>query len=252
MLIVNVLLFGPIGLTIGAVQMAWIPFWAAGIVNGVGHYWGYRNYDCSDAATNLVPWGIIIGGEELHNNHHAFATSAKLSSKWYEFDIGWMYIRILEILGLAKAKKTIPQPRFEARNVIDTHTLEAIITHRYDVMTRYMKSLRSIYAEEVEKLRKTHSALADGDRFSRFKRWLTRGENAQPAGDDAELESVLAHSSRLATVHTMRQELIALWARSTASSEQLLKQLQDWCARAESSGIKQLQEFAMRLKTYAI
>jgi stearoyl-CoA desaturase (delta-9 desaturase) len=252
MLITNVILFGPLGLTIWAVQMAWIPIWAAGVVNGLGHYWGYRNYDCSDAATNISPWGILIGGEELHNNHHAFATSAKLSSKWYEFDIGWMYIRILEIMGLAKAKKTIPQPRFQARDVVDTQTLEAIITHRYDVMTRYMKSLRSIYAEEVEKLRTSHVALADGDRYQRFKRWLSRSENAQPASDDAEMASVLAHSSRLETVHTMRQELIALWARSTASSEQLLKQLQDWCARAESSGIKQLQDFSRRLKTYAV
>ena len=252
MLVTNVLLFGPLGLTIWAVQMAWIPIWAAGVVNGIGHYWGYRNYDCTDAATNLSPWGIIIGGEELHNNHHAFATSAKLSSKWYEFDIGWMYIRILEICGLAKAKRTIPQPRFEARTVVDTQTLEAIITHRYDVMTRYMRSLRSIYAEEVEKLRSSHASLADGDSYKRFKHWLARSENAQPASDDAEMESVLAHSSRLEMVHTMRQELIALWARSTASSEQLLKQLQDWCARAESSGIKQLQDFSMRLKTYAI
>jgi stearoyl-CoA desaturase (delta-9 desaturase) len=252
MLVINVVLFGPLGLTIWAVQMAWIPIWAAGVVNGIGHYWGYRNYDCVDAATNVSPWGIIIGGEELHNNHHAFATSAKLSSKWYEFDIGWMYIRILEIMGLAKAKKTIPQPRFKARDVVDTQTLEAIITHRYDVMTRYMKSLRSIYAEEIEKLRTSHTALADGDRYHRFKRWLSRGENAQPTSYDAEMESVLAQSSRLETVHTMRHELIALWARSTASSEQLLKQLQDWCARAESSGIKQLQDFSMRLKTYAV
>ena len=252
MLITNVILFGPLGLTIWAVQMAWIPIWAAGVVNGLGHYWGYRNYDCTDAATNISPWGILIGGEELHNNHHAFATSAKLSSKWYEFDIGWMYIRILEIMGLAKAKKTIPQPRFQARDVVDTQTLEAIITHRYDVMTRYMKSLRSIYAEEVEKLRTSHVALADGDRYQRFKRWLSRSENAQPTSDDAEMASMLSHSSRLETVHTMRQELTALWARSTASSEQLLKQLQDWCARAESSGIKQLQDFSRRLKTYAV
>jgi stearoyl-CoA desaturase (Delta-9 desaturase) len=136
--------------------------------------------------------------------------------------------------------------------VVDTQTLEAIITHRYDVMTRYMKSLRSIYAEEVEKLRASNAALADSERYQRFKRWLNRSENAQPTSDDAEMASMLSHSSRLETVHTMRQELTALWARSTASSEQLLKQLQDWCARAEASGIKQLQDFSMRLKSYAI
>jgi len=110
MLVINVILFGPIGLTIWAVQMLWIPIWAAGVINGIGHYFGYRNFDCADASTNIVPWGILIGGEELHNNHHSFATSAKLSAKWYEFDIGWMYIRILEMLGLAKVRKVIPMP----------------------------------------------------------------------------------------------------------------------------------------------
>lgn len=148
MLVIDLVAFGPLGLTIWAVQMAWIPFWAAGVVNGVGHFWGYRNYDCDDASRNLLPWGILIGGEELHNNHHSFATSAKLSAKWYEFDIGWMYIRLLELLGLAKVKKTIPRPRFgEVKPVPDLDTLQAIVTHRYDVMTRYVRSLREVFVE---------------------------------------------------------------------------------------------------------
>jgi stearoyl-CoA desaturase (delta-9 desaturase) len=242
MLVINVLLFGPLGLTIWAVQMAWIPIWAAA--------WSMASATTGAIATTTASMQhqhFTVGHPHRRRRtaqqSPRVRDSAKLSSKWYEFDIGWMYIRILEILGLAKAKKTIPQPRFEARNVVDTQTLEAIITHRYDVMTRYMKSLRSIYAEEIEKLRTSNAALADGDRYHRFKRWLSRGENAQPTSYDAEMESVLAHSSRLETVHTMRHELIALWARSTASSEQLLKQLQDWCARAESSGIKQVAGF---------
>ncbi len=89
--------------------MAWIPITAAGIINGLGHWWGYRNFEAADASTNISPWGIIIGGEELHNNHHTYPTSAKLSVKPYEFDIGWVYIRVLEMMGLAKVRKTPPK-----------------------------------------------------------------------------------------------------------------------------------------------
>ncbi|MFP5406683.1 MAG: acyl-CoA desaturase, partial [Gammaproteobacteria bacterium] len=141
MLAIDVLLFGAIGLTVWAVQMLWIPVWAAGVVNGLGHARGYRNFDCPDAATNLVPWGILIGGEELHNNHHTFASSAKLSVKWYEFDIGWMYIRILSFLRLASVRRTVPKPKLvEARHVIDLATVQAVVAHRYDVMAHYARS----------------------------------------------------------------------------------------------------------------
>lgn len=249
MFFIDLTLFGPIGLTIWAVQMAWIPFWAAGVVNGIGHYWGYRNYNCADAATNLVPWGIIIGGEELHNNHHAFATSAKLSSKWYEFDIGWMYIRILQMLGMAKPKKTIPTPKFGlARSVPDGDMLQAIITHRYDVMTRYLRSLKQTYHDEIEQLRARHSGtftLKAGE-----LRRLILSDNLQ-ASEAAQRQAALEHSERLATLESMREELNALWARSTASKDQLLLQLRDWVERAERSGIAQLQEFAQRLRCYA-
>ena len=246
MLVIDVLLFGAVGLTIWAVQMAWIPFWAAGVVNGVGHFWGYRNYDCADAATNLVPWGILIGGEELHNNHHSFATSAKLSARWYEFDIGWMYIRILEILGLAKAKKVIPTPRFcEARKTPDLEMLQAIITHRYDVMTRYMSSIKQLYREELDKLKSA------GVEPRKLRRLVLSNKEKLAEGDRLRLERALDHSKRLATVVSMRAELAGLWARSSASSEQLLQQLQDWVHRAEQSGIAQLQEFSGRLRCYA-
>ena len=246
MLVIDVVLFGAVGLTIWAVQMAWIPFWAAGVVNGVGHFWGYRNYDCADAATNLVPWGILIGGEELHNNHHSFATSAKLSARWYEFDIGWMYIRILEILGLAKAKKVIPTPRFcEARKTPDLEMLQAIITHRYDVMTRYMSSIKQLYREELDKLKSA------GVEPRKLRRLVLSNKEKLAEGDRLRLERALDHSKRLATVVSMRAELAALWARSSASSEQLLQQLQDWVHRAEQSGIAQLQEFSGRLRCYA-
>jgi stearoyl-CoA desaturase (delta-9 desaturase) len=249
MLIINLVLFGAIGLTIWAVQMMWIPFFAAGVINGVGHFWGYRNFNCTDASTNLVPWGILIGGEELHNNHHSFATSAKLSAKWYEFDIGWMYIRLLQCVGLAKPKKVIPTPRFGlARSVPDGEMLQAIITHRYDVMTRYMRALSATYLEEVEALRARHA-----ETFKLKARELRRLiQSDDLCAEAAEQRKVaLAHSERLALLESMRAELNALWARSTASKDQLLKQLHDWVERAERSGIAQLQEFSQRLRCYA-
>jgi stearoyl-CoA desaturase (delta-9 desaturase) len=250
MLVIDLVLFGPIGLTIWAVQMMWIPVWAAGVVNGLGHYVGYRNFDCNDAATNLVPWGILIGGEELHNNHHSFATSAKLSAKWYEFDIGWMYIRILDMLGLATIKKVIPSPKFvEAKVMPDLETLQAIITHRYDVMTRYVASLKQMCSDEIDRV-----AAAHGRNFNprALRRWVLSGEGRNLADDDRRrFEGVLKDSAVLATIASMRQELAGIWARSSASREQLLKQLHDWIVRAEQSGIQQLQEFSFRLRQYA-
>jgi stearoyl-CoA desaturase (delta-9 desaturase) len=250
MLVIDAIAFGAMGLTIWAVQMAWIPFWAAGVVNGVGHFWGYRNYDCADASRNILPWGILIGGEELHNNHHSFATSAKLSSKWYEFDIGWMYIRLLEILGLAKVRKTIPQPRFgEVKAEPDLDTLEAIVTHRYDVMTRYVRSLRQVFVDEARRLEAAHG-LALSARS--LRRWVLAGEKGGLREEEQrKLEVAVAKSPALHTVIAMRAELAALWSRSSASREQLLVQLQDWVVRAERSGILPLQEFSLRLRRYA-
>ena len=250
MLVLDLVAFGPLGLTIWAVQMAWIPFWAAGVVNGVGHFWGYRNYDCEDASRNLLPWGILIGGEELHNNHHSFATSAKLSAKWYEFDIGWMYIRLLELLGLAKVKKTIPRPRFgEAKAVPDLDTLQAIVTHRYDVMTCYVRSLRAVFADEARRLREAHGLALSA---RRLRRWVLGGElRGLDEAQRRQLEQAVEASSALRTVAAMRDELATLWSRSNASREQLLAQLQDWVARAERSGIRQLEEFSLRLRSYA-
>ena len=251
MLVIDVIVFGAMGLTIWAVQMAWIPFWAAGVVNGIGHYWGYRNYDCADASRNISPWGILVGGEELHNNHHSFATSAKLSSRWYEFDIGWMYIRILEMLGLAKVKKTIPTPRFaKAKQVPDFDTLQAVVTHRYDVMTRYVGSLKRVCAQETKRLKSVH-----GDRVDAraLRRWVLSGEDAGLADEQRrQLQAVVQQSPALSTLMSMREELSAIWARSNASREQLLAQLQDWVLRAEQSGIKQLQDFSLRLRRYAV
>jgi len=204
----DAVLFGLVpGSLIFGTQMAWIPFWAAGVINGVGHWGGYRNWPTDDASTNMVPWGILIGGEELHNNHHAYPSSAKLSNRWYELDIGWLYLRLLEAVGLARVKRVPPKPRFvPPRPALDLQALQAIIVHRYDVLATYARAMRRIGAEQVEALR---------------------------------------------TMSAMRAELAALWSRSAASREQLLRKLQDWCRRAEASGIQPLAEFSLRLRSYA-
>jgi len=250
MLIIDFLLFGVVGVTVWAVQMMWIPVTAAGIINGIGHYWGYRNYDCVDASTNIFPIGILIGGEELHNNHHTFGTSAKLSSKWYEFDIGWMYIRCMETIGWAKVKKVAPEPKFaEVKSVIDMDTLQAVITHRYDVMAKYTKSLRRTWRDEVASLRE--KAQFEAARLKLTKKLLQREPTKLEAPQKQQLSEVLAHSAALKTMHEMRVELGLIWERSTVSREQLVQQLQDWCTRAEASGIQTLYDFSRRLRTYA-
>ena len=252
MLVINVLLFGPLGLTIWAVQMAWIPLTAAGIINGLGHYWGYRNFAAADASTNLVPWGIIIGGEELHNNHHAYASSARLSSKWYEFDIGWMYIRLMQMSRLARVKKIAPKVKFDwAKTRCDLDTLQAVITHRFDVMGKYGVMLKQAYKEEISKIRLAYQQHGhETTVLERLRHWLHLDAKDLEVQDKQALEQALTHSARLQTIYQLKQELAQVWARSTASQEQLLKGLEDWCQRAEKSGIAALEEFSRRLRCY--
>ena len=249
MLVINIVLFGPAGLTIWAIQMLWIPLFAAGVINGIGHWRGYRNYECADAATNIVPWGILIGGEELHNNHHTYASSAKLSSKWYEFDIGWMYIRVLQALGLAKVKKIPPTPVIVPHKHIDLDTLGAIITNRFRVMARYGKDVVArVHKEELSKADQTvHRSL-----LKRARALLVREESLMDADAKRNLETVLNHSHRLNTVYQYKQRLQEIWKRSTETQENLLHALQEWCKQAEASGIHALQDFARNLRGYSL
>jgi stearoyl-CoA desaturase (delta-9 desaturase) len=251
MMVIDVALFGFVGLTVWAVQMVWIPFWAAGVVNGLGHFWGYRNFNSSDASTNLFPLGIIIGGEELHNNHHTFATSAKLSNKWYEFDIGWMYIRLMSAVGLAKVKKVAPTPRLTTGKPVPDHeTLQAVLSNRYEVMARYAKAVKQAYRQELAHLKEV-GAREKYQLMRGARKWFDKEEASLDEPQKRQLPQIFADSQKLRTFIELRNELAAIWERSSASREQLLAQLQDWCHRAEQSGIKALQEFSMRLRRYA-
>jgi stearoyl-CoA desaturase (delta-9 desaturase) len=249
MLVVDVALFGAIGATVWAVQMAWIPVTAAGIINGLGHWWGYRNFEAPDASTNISPWGVIIGGEELHNNHHTYPTSAKLSVKPYEFDIGWLYIRILETLGWAKVRKTPPKMALGAVRVADDKTLEALIANRYEVMAHYAKALKGAVGGELARLKEQGAqGSARWKELRLANRWLHRDDDRIPGSVKSQMAQAVAGSPALAKLVAMREELRALWTRTNVSPAQLVSDLQAWCKRAEDSGIVALQEFSLRLR----
>ncbi|MFT3779836.1 MAG: fatty acid desaturase [Ottowia sp.] len=248
MLVIDVLLFGALGAALWAMQMAWIPFWAAGVVNGVGHFWGYRNFEAQDASTNLVPWGIVIGGEELHNNHHTYPTSAKFSVKPYEFDIGWVYISLLSRLGLARAKKTPPRLAYgEVRPVADDKTLEALIAHRYEVMASYARHMRTVLRQQAQA-----AGGVRGKALQAARRWLHRDADKVPAAAVPQLAEARAAYPALDQMVTMREELRQLWLNTGRTREQLVADLQAWCRRAEDSGIAALREFSLKLRAVRI
>lgn len=247
LLFVDVFLFGLVGVSMWAIQMAWIPFFAAGVVNGIGHYWGYRNYECKDASRNIFPIGFFIGGEELHNNHHAFGTSAKFSVKWWEFDIGWMAIRMLQFFGLAKAKRVVPKVKLnEAKTQIDADTIKAVITHRLQVLSRYTREVVLPILNE-EKKRATNASY---NLLSRAKVVLTRDSAVLKSIHQSRLASILENFQSLQVVYQFRVRLQDIWSRSTASQKELLEALQEWCSQAEATGIEVLQRFSLRLRTY--
>ena len=246
MMIINLALFGAAGLAVWAVQMMWIPVTAAGIINGIGHYWGYRNFEAPDASTNISPWGVMIGGEELHNNHHTYPTSAKFSVKPYEFDIGWGYIRALEMIGLAKVKKVPPKLQLGAiAPVADEKTLEALIAHRYEVMAGFARELRRAGKLEIEALKAKN---ADSSVLRTANRWLHRDDDMVPAFAKPQLAQARAEHPVLDKMVIMREELRQMWLTTSASREQLIADLQGWCHRAEQSGIAALNEFSMKLR----
>ncbi|MGE3849701.1 MAG: fatty acid desaturase, partial [Gammaproteobacteria bacterium] len=227
---VNILLFGPLGLTIWAVQMAWIPIFAAGVINGIGHYWGYRNFETADASTNIMPWGILIGGEELHNNHHAFGSSAKFSVKPWEFDLGWMYIRIMETFGLATVRKLAPaRPAVDvAKSAIDFETLKAVAGNRLHVMADFGRMVvKRVHREE---LAKAGAELKPA--LKPLRRLLLRAEERLNEAERDRLQSTLPLSQPLAVVYGFRQRLQDIYEQRAASKENLLNLLQDWCQQA--------------------
>ncbi len=247
MMIVNLYLFGALGLSVWAVQMMWTPIMAAGIINGAGHFWGYRNFEAPDSSTNISPWGILIAGEELHNNHHTYPTSAKLSVKPYEFDIGWMYISLLQMAGLAKAKKTPPKAAYgDIRPVADRNTLEALIANRYEIMAAYANGMREALRSEVQTLQARSANTAV---IRAVKLWAHRDEEKVPAAVLSDLAAARKVLPALDKMVVMREELRQLWLNTALNRDQLVANLAAWCHRAEDSGIAALRDFSVKLRT---
>lgn len=250
LLVINALLFGLPGVALWAIQMAWIPFWAAGVVNGLGHWWGYRNFESADTSTNLVPWAVWIGGEELHNNHHAFPSSARFSMRRWEFDIGWAAIGVLRALRLATVLRVAPQ--MDVRGdvpVADADTLRALLSHRFQAMTEYQRNvllpaLRDEAAQARARVRRLlprrlrRGLVNDG-------RWLSPAARAQ-------LGAWVAQRPRIRTLVEHRARLAALLESRGHDAAERLRQLQQWCREAEDSGIATLQAYAARLKGYTL
>jgi len=249
MLLINAFLLGPLGITVWAVQMMWIPLFAAGIINGAGHWWGYRNFEPADASTNILPIGAIIGGEELHNNHHAFASSARFSSKWYEIDLGWAYICALQVFGLARVKKVAPRPVIDyQKQGIDVDTLKAVVTNRLHVMSHYASDvIRKVYKEE-----RARADMAGLKILRHGRKLLVRHHVLLDEKSRQRLETLLAQNHALKVVYEFNQRLQTIWQHKTATQENLIQALQDWCHHAEQTGIEALQEFAKTLRAYRL
>jgi len=248
MLLLGVLLFGWAGLLVWLVQMAWIPFWAAGVINGVGHFWGYRNWNSPDASTNISPIGILVGGEELHNNHHAFVSSARLSSKWYEFDIGWMYIRLLALLRLAKVRKVAPRLKIDRNKAqVDVETVTAVLGNRVQVLSHFASQV----VKPTIKTELSQSPQACREKARLAKRLLLDSPHLDHAARQR-LQQILAESHVLETVYTYQQRLQQLWERTALSQEARLEAVQEWIVNAEKTGITALEEFAQRLRGYSV
>ncbi len=250
MLLLDITLFGIAGLALWAVQMAWIPFWAAGVINGVGHYWGYRNYESADAARNILPWGLIIGGEELHSNHHAFPTSARFSSKWWEFDLGWSFIRLLSLLGLAKVKRLAPRKALilECKERVDLETVRAVVRGRMFVMASYARDvIRPVLRQQRQQCDDSCKRT-----LRRARGLLVRDTSLINDRARVRLEQILARFNDLKTVYQYRQQLQSVWTRKAASQEVVRKALQEWCQQAEETGITALQDFSRRLRGYSL
>jgi stearoyl-CoA desaturase (delta-9 desaturase) len=247
MLFTDVLLFGVIGITVFAIQMLWIPIFAAGVINGIGHFWGYRNFEPRDASRNIIPWGILIGGEELHNNHHAYPASARLSNKWWEFDIGWFYIRLMNSLGLAKIKKTAPRIKYKTeKQVIDIETVRAILHNRFHIVKLYgRKVIRPVLRAERQSANDYCRAL-----YRRARKLMTREDIRLDDKAMATINEATSQSQTLATVYEFKQRLKELWINTAQNHTKRVQRLQNWCAEAEKTGIAALQEFASYLRGY--
>lgn len=246
MAIIDLLLFGVNGIWMWAIQMAWSPIWAAGVINGIGHAIGYRNFECADNSRNIFPWGLFIGGEELHNNHHAYPHSPKMSRRWWELDIGWGWIRLFQLAGLATPKgyKPLGSP-VPGKREVDVETLQAITNNRFEILRQYRKRVLEPMLRQQQ---------AEGQKlFRRARKLLSRDASLIKPQEQNRLENLLEQNPLIKQIYDKSHELQTLWqSRPDWRAQDKLNALIDWCHQAEASGIRYLEEFAATLRSYAL
>ncbi|MDH3632077.1 MAG: fatty acid desaturase [Gammaproteobacteria bacterium] len=247
--LIEVALFGLPGLAIFAVQMLWIPFWAAGVINGLGHYLGYRNFETPDASKNIVPWGILVGGEELHNNHHAYMASARMSNKWWEVDIGWAYIRLLVACKLAKVRRLAPRAISKiGKSLVDRDTARAVVNHRFLVLKRYSQMvIRPALREAKQNTDRMGRRL-----IRRARRLMTREGIPVDQSAVQTIDLALLQDETLATIYRFKQQLKEVWAGNSKDGPGRVERLRAWCTASEQSGIQVLEDFAVYLRGYQL
>ena len=249
MAIIDLMLFGVNGIWIWALQMVWIPFWAAGVINGIGHYFGYRNYECTDNARNISPLGILIGGEELHNNHHTYPNSSKLSRRWFEVDVGWGYIRLFQMFRLATPKGYRPIAHsVPGKQLVDEETVQAIANNRFSIMRQYRKRVlepawRQHFDELEERIQR---------RYRKLRPLLSKDISLIKPREMEQLQSLLSLNPALEMLYRKSHELQELWKRRGLRPQEKMHALMEWCREAEQSGVRYLEDFANHLKTYSL
>jgi len=247
--LIDVLLFGLPGLVIFGVQMIWIPFWAAGVINGLGHYLGYRNFETPDASTNILPWGILVGGEELHNNHHAYMASARMSNKWWEIDIGWAYIRLLAMCKLAKVKRLAPRAISKiGKRLVDRDTAQAVVSQRFFILKRYGQMVVRPALREA----KRNTDRMGRRLIRRARRLMTREGIPSDSRSVQTIDRVLLQDETLATIYRFKQQLKEVWTRGSKEGSGRVERLRAWCAACEQSGIEALEDFAAYVRGYQL
>lgn len=245
----NIALFGVIGLLVYAIQMLWIPFFAAGVINGIGHFFGYRNYRTDDSSRNITRFGFFIFGEELHNNHHAFPSSSKFAHRKGEHDIGWYVILLMNKLGLCKIKKVVPELLVdEQTDDFNGETVKAILTHKFNVLQVYIKDvIKPNLANEY-----ANASKAFNKRIKKFTHNLSLDPQFLKTDIKAKWNSYFEESKTLNTLLQYKAELQAIWDNNSKSVDEMIADFKAWCQKAEQSGNEMLQQFANSLRQYKL
>lgn len=240
---VHLVLFGVPGIIMIAAQLASQPVFAAGVVNGLGHYFGYRSFEMPSAATNIAPWGLLVAGEELHNNHHAFPWSARFAVQRWEFDIGWMWVCVFRAFGLVKVKRVAPRPHLSRqRESVDAETLHALFTNRMHVLRDYAHRVVRPVCREISR-----SVAGSGPRIA--PNLFIRHPSLLADESHKSARELLDRHEKLRAIVEFREGLQQLW--DDANQARAVQRLREWCAQAEASGIRSLREFARGLRAYA-